>query len=130
MSHAFLDTHVVLWLATDDSALSRSALRLINASAQRSISSLSLVELRMKAIAGRLRFPERFAELCELNGINIEPFDEVAAEQFGRFTSMVGGDPFDWMLLAQASSIPGRTLLTADRRLLALGLDWVVDARA
>ena len=128
MSAVFLDTHVVFWLAAGDDSLSRAALRLINASGQRSISSLSLVELRIKAISGRLRYPERFAELCEVNGISIEPFDDAAAEQFGRFATLSGGDPFDWMLLAQAAAIPGRTFLTADRRLLALGFDWVVDA--
>ena len=44
-----------------------------------------------------------------------------------RFPELVGHDPFDRILMAQAlvEQIP---LLTADRILLGLGLDWVLDA--
>ena len=46
-----------------------------------------------------------------------------------RFPTLVRHDPFDRMIFAQAASRPNTTFFTADKTLIALGLDWVVDAR-
>lgn len=133
MNHSprvFLDTQVIYWLAKGGNELSKGALALINSSNDRRASSISLVEMQMKALAGRLMYPADFAATCAAGGIQFEPFDHLAAAQMPRFVAMSGTDPFDWMILAHAAVSPGRFLLTADQRILELGLDWVVDARA
>jgi PIN domain nuclease of toxin-antitoxin system len=49
------------------------------------------------------------------------------AEAIRDFPELVGHDPFDRLLVAQASRT-GLRLLTADQILLALGRDFIVDA--
>ncbi|MDN5796628.1 MAG: hypothetical protein L0H79_12845 [Intrasporangium sp.] len=56
------------------------------------------------------------------------PFHASHAKEVGRFAALAHHDPFDRMLLAQASA-EGMRFLTSDAVLLGLGLDWVVDAR-
>lgn len=56
------------------------------------------------------------------------PVAQLAAHRITDFTECVGHDPFDRMLLAQAAH-DGMQLVTADRRLVAMDLPFVVDAR-
>ena len=124
---AFIDTQIAFWLAKGDSRLSALALKRINSSAETAMSSLSIAELEIKAGIGKLALPRDLATLFKLQGIKIEAFDEQAASSLARFPSLVRHDPFDRMILAQASSMPDTTFFTADRVLAEMGLDWVVD---
>ena len=91
------------------------------------MSALSIAELEIKAGIGKLPLPKDFASAFTKQAIKIEPFDDQAAAALSRFPSLVRHDPFDRMILAQASAKPNTTFFTADRALVALGLDWVVD---
>ena len=126
---AFLDSHVAYWLAGGSPTLSSRALSSINSFGLRGISSITLVELSMKSRRGLGSIADLAAGF-ESVGIEIEDFTAADAINFGRFTALEGHDPFDRMLLAQAARNPGTTFFTADRVILGLGLDWVVDARA
>ena len=128
MSRAFLDTHVALWLAIGGGDVSVAGLRAIQSFASRTISTLSLIELQLKAAKGA-NFPPGLEERFLSSGIAIEAFGLPAVANFARFESLRGTDPFDRMLLAQAASVPGTTFFTADERLLAFGFDWVTDVR-
>ncbi|MFM5967511.1 MAG: type II toxin-antitoxin system VapC family toxin [Micrococcales bacterium] len=124
---AFLDTHVAYWLAGGSPSLSSRALSSINSFGLRVISSITLVELSMKSRRG-LGSISDLASGFESVGIHVEDFTAEDAMNFGRFAALDGHDPFDRMLLAQAARISGTTFFTADRVILGLGLDWVVDA--
>lgn len=129
MTRAFFDTHVAYWLAKDPHRLSPSLVARINRHHQRAVSSLSFAELEIKHILGRAPefgdLSERFASMA----IEIEPFDYTASRSVARFPTLLRHDPFDRMIFAQAASRPNTTFFTADKTLIALGPDWVVDAR-
>lgn len=57
----------------------------------------------------------------------IECHDDEFAAAGPKTYVWAGRDPFDRILLAQAK-VERPTFLTADRRLLTLGYDWVADA--
>lgn len=126
MRRAFLDSQVAFWLATGSPNLSKQTLKTINGFSSTSISSLTIAELEMKAAIGKLPLPQNLGEVFEKAGIQVESFDAIAAGQLRRFGELSRHDPFDRMILAQASSRIGTTLFTADEALLGLGLDWVV----
>jgi PIN domain nuclease of toxin-antitoxin system len=84
----------------------------------------------MKRMLGRATEIGDLHSRFESVGIAIEPFDYNAARAIARFPSLHNHDPFDRLILAHAASRPTTTFYTADTRLLNLGLDWVVDARA
>ena len=91
---------------------------------------MTFAEFEIKAMLGKkiemVDLYDKFAAM----GIEVEPFDYSASRSIARFHSLVGHDPFDRMIFAQAASRPGTTFFTADTALLELGLDWVVDARS
>lgn len=122
---AFLDTHVAIWLATDDKRLSKAALREINSSSETVISAISLAELEIKANLDKIKLPANLAQLFAANGVNVEPFEASAASQLGRFSNLNRHDPFDRMILAQASMKIDTTFFTADEVITKLDFDWV-----
>jgi PIN domain nuclease of toxin-antitoxin system len=124
---AFIDTQVALWLAKGDARLSAATLKWLNSNSETAMSALSIAELEIKAGIGKLPLPKDFASAFTKQGIKIEPYDDQAAAALSRFPSLVRHDPFDRMILAQASARPNTTFFTADRALAALGLDWVID---
>ena len=123
---AFIDTQVALWLAKGDSRLSSGKLKWLNSSSETVMSALSIAELEIKAGIGKLALPKDFAELFLNQGIKIEAFGQESAASLSRFPSLVRHDPFDRMILAQAGAKKDTVFFTADRALVALGLDWVV----
>ena len=124
---AFIDTQVALWLAKGDSRLTAGTLKWLNSSSETVMSSLSIAELEIKAGIGKLALPKDFADLFLNQGIKIEAFGLESAASLSRFPSLVRHDPFDRMILAQAGAKQDTVFFTADRALVALGLDWVVD---
>ena len=95
---AFIDTQVALWLAKGDSRLSSGTLKWLNSSSETVMSALSIAELEIKAGIGKLALPK--------------------AGGFGSATAR---------RLAQAGAKSDTVFFTADRALVALGLDWVVS---
>lgn len=124
---AFLDTQVALWLAKGDSRLTSATVKWLNSSSETVMSALSIAELEIKAGIGKVALPKDFASQFTNQGIKIEAFDENSAASLSRFPALARHDPFDRMILAQASSRIDTTFFTADAALVALGLDWVVD---
>ncbi|MEP6813989.1 MAG: type II toxin-antitoxin system VapC family toxin [Marmoricola sp.] len=123
-----LDTQVLLWLVTDDDSLGTGSRRLIeNHPGRVHYSPLSLFELTLKQMLGRLRIPDGLDELLRDQGLAPLPVTDRHALAVARFGELVRHDPLDRLLLGQAAAERG-DFLTADRRLLSLGLDWVHDA--
>jgi len=122
---AFLDTHVAIWIARGDAKLSRQVLKDINSHGETVISAISLAELEIKAGIGKLALPPNLGEIFESFGIRVEAFGLEASQQLARFPYLARHDPFDRLILAQASARLGTTFFTADKAIADLGLDWV-----
>jgi PIN domain nuclease of toxin-antitoxin system len=87
-----------------------------------------LFELQIKRAKEKITLVNNLADELESRGIKeLTPKGQDASE-ITRFTSLTQHDPFDRMILAQASA-NNLTLLTSDRALLGLGFEWIKDAR-
>ena len=129
MSGILLDTHVALWSAYKSHRVSKALLTLFDKTTDVYVSSISLAEIAMKQAAGKLKISSAAADDLAEIGFKIVAFEAEAATSVSRFKQLANHDPFDWLLLAQAASL-GATFVTADNKLLTLGLDWVIDAQA
>lgn len=114
-----LDTHVILWLAYEDSKLSKSAREiLLNQESEVYLSAVSFWEISLKFQSGKLDLkghnPEMlksgFDQFYEFRELNLEMED---AGTFFRLDSQIHRDPFDRMLIWQALQ-HGLTFITDD----------------
>jgi PIN domain nuclease of toxin-antitoxin system len=126
-SKILLDTHVAIWVASSPTRLGPKTRKLIQSAKDVSVSSISIAELNMKSMLGGITIPKDLAKRFELADIEVSEFNSSAANEVLRFGSLAKHDPFDRLILAQASAA-GAHLVTADRALLALDLDFVLDA--
>jgi PIN domain nuclease of toxin-antitoxin system len=76
---------------------------------------------------GKLSIPADFSRKLTAQGLALLSITAEHAEAIRDFPELVSHDPFDRLLVAQASRA-GLRLLTADQILLALGRDFIVDA--
>ncbi|MBO0981763.1 type II toxin-antitoxin system VapC family toxin [Microbacterium sp. SD291] len=121
MTACLLDTHVVLWLATDPDRVPASVRKAITDADAVFVSAASSYEIAQKARLGRLphgaRVLTRWSHLLEalfaselaLTGTHMRAAGALAWEH---------RDPFDRMLVAQAQA-DGLILVTADERIRA-----------
>lgn len=129
-----LDTNALYWALTGKPFLGPKALRLIDITPMKHFSSLSLLELELKRIDAILKnrrlfsLPQGLSQKCVDAGLYELPVVAEISGEISRFQALIGHDPFDRIILAQASK-NGLRLLTSDRKLLSLGLDWVIDAQ-
>ena len=123
-----LDTTALLWLLAGDSRLGPEARERV-VSGPTYISAVSVIEVEIKTMLGRLSIPEPLAVAAERAGLAELPLTVAHAEALSRFVELARHDPFDRMLLAQAR-VEGAQLLTSDAVLLGLGHAWVIDARS
>ena len=111
-----LDTHVLLWWLADDAALSLRGRALLESTGNvLFVSAVSIWELRIKQALGKIELPSDFAEVLEAQGFEALPVTIAHAHALSGLP-MHHRDPFDRMLVAQASS-DGLTLATHDEHL-------------
>jgi PIN domain nuclease of toxin-antitoxin system len=121
-----LDSNVLYWLGFDSRRLGKETLRLIRTK-HLYFSSISLAELSEKARSGRIKFYKDPAAQWQEFGIQPLSFFLEAASHFSSFSAHEISDPFDRMIMATARA-NNLKLITSDRRILAQGFDWVLDA--
>lgn len=126
MSGVLLDTHVALWLLSDDRRIGSEARELMVAAPCVFLSAASRWEIRIKASLGKIELPADFADGCAAAGLQDLPVTSSHADAV-KMNALPHRDPFDAMLVAQAQS-EGLSLVTADRKILAAGVG-AVDAR-
>ena len=126
-SQILLDTHVAVWVAGSPGRLGPKTKKLIQTTIDVSVSSISIAELNMKSMLGGIKIPANLSEQFENANIQVSEFTSTAANEILRFGSLAKHDPFDRLILAQASA-NGAKLVTADRALLSLGLNFIIDA--
>jgi len=118
-----LDTHLLLWAASEPQRLSAKARAMLLDSANQLVfSSASLWEISIKNGLARSNFnvdPRRLWRLLLVNGYLELP---VTSEHTVALTDLppLHQDPFDRILIAQAR-VEGLTLLTADKALAKYG---------
>lgn len=122
-----LDSQVVLWLLDDSPRLGKGARESISSAVDVHVSAATVWELTIKTMLGKLAVPGGLADMLIDQGLSLLNVTAEHAEGIREFPELTRHDPFDRLLLAQASQA-GLTLLTADRVLLSLNRTFVVDA--
>jgi len=126
VSGLLLDTHVLLWLLTDDARLGDGARRAI-AKGPAHVSAASTWELKIKQSTGKVTLPDDFEAALPGAGIVELPINFAHTLRIDE-VELPHRDPFD-RLIVSAARLEGLDLVTADRVLLATGLPGLVDAR-
>ena len=119
-----LDTCALLWLASGDKKLSRSALKEINAAAAVYVSAISGFEIALKVARGKLKLPgppqEWFEKVIEHHGLAVLPLELnvcIAAAQL----PPIHDDPCDRFIIA-AVKLHDLTVVTADEHFAKYGV--------
>jgi PIN domain nuclease of toxin-antitoxin system len=110
-----LDTHVFLWALSDPQRLdAKAAAAIQNRNNAVFVSSVSSVEIAIKAALGKLDAPTDLGDEIVLRGFSHMPlcFEHGAAL---RTMPLHHQDPFDRMLIAQAM-LEGLTIITHDQK--------------
>lgn len=111
-----LDTHIFLWLTTDDPRLGRRARAMIENAKAVFVSAASIWEVSIKVRLGKLKTdPASLMEEMQWNGFMELPVTALHAKEVADLL-WHHGDPFDRLLVAQAIAEQLR-LLTADLHL-------------
>ncbi|MDR1136644.1 MAG: type II toxin-antitoxin system VapC family toxin [Clostridiales Family XIII bacterium] len=122
-----LDTHVLLWYFEDSPKLSESVAAIIDsASAQKSVSVVSLWEFSIKSSLNKLSFEGGLTVLWEMitiNGFTILPIQEPHLSQLMRLP-FLHRDPFDRLLIATAVE-EKMTLMSADENIHQYDVQWI-----
>jgi PIN domain nuclease of toxin-antitoxin system len=122
-----LDTSVVISSALNAKRLGPKARRVIKDSDQIFVSSVSIVEIFVKQLLGKIEIQAPITELISTFRFRPLGFEMSMAHELSQLTGLAGFDPFDRMIAATAGAT-GATLITSDRALLDLGFDWIVDS--
>jgi PIN domain nuclease of toxin-antitoxin system len=123
-----LDTQAIIWFAQGNSEFGKRAHKEIEQATALCYSSVSVLEMQIKRMLGKLKVSEEF-----VSGLSDYGFHELAmttadAAGLGEFKALIKHDPFDRVILSTAVG-RGIKLLTSDSVLLSLGINNVIDAR-
>lgn len=122
MTRLLLDSNALFYYLTAASRFGRKTLALLESS-ELHFSAVSLVELKLKMLAGKLRLSSLALDELVSRGLKPVGFSVDSADLFELIANT---DPFDNMLLAQAKS-DNFLFLTSDLKILGLGLPFVLD---
>ncbi|HEY3956249.1 MAG TPA: type II toxin-antitoxin system VapC family toxin [Streptosporangiaceae bacterium] len=122
-----LDSQALLWLLDDNPRLGPRARQAITSAQGVHVSAATVWELSIKAMLGKLSVPAGLSAMITTQGLELLSITAEHAEAIRDFPELTRHDPFDRLLVAQASRA-GLRLLTADQVLLNLGRDFILDA--
>lgn len=122
-----LDSRALLWLLDDSPRLGAQARRAITTAQGVHVSAATVWELTIKTMLGKLTVPADLAKRLPEQGLELLSITAEHAEAIRAFPELIRHDPFDRLLVAQASCT-GLRLLTADQVLLDLRRDFILDA--
>jgi PIN domain nuclease of toxin-antitoxin system len=122
-----LDTSTLISVILFPNRIGKNTLRLVTRSPNLYFSAVSLFEIVVKQMRGKLNLGGSVSEfLGELDAIALPLRAEDALEVLS-FPSLARHDPFDRLLLATTRA-HGAKLITSDRKMLDLGFDWILDS--
>ena len=122
-----LDSQTLLWLLDDNPRLGAMARKTISASPGVHVSAATVWELTIKAMLGKLSVPTALSAALTGQGLIVLSITAEHAEAIRDYPELTRHDPFDRLLVAQADRA-GLRLLTADRVLLGLQREFILDA--
>ena len=122
-----LDSQALLWLLDDNPRLGTHARHLVTTAQGVHVSAAPVWELTIKAMLGKLSVPVDLTERLSEQGLELLSITAEHAEAIRDFPELTRHDPFDRLIVAQASCT-GLRLLTADHVLVNLHRDFIVDA--
>ena len=127
MDRYLLDTHVVLWLATDPSKLSEKVVEILTSNAAKSISVASAWEVAIKLSQNKLEFLQggidafyRIADSSNLTIIGVEKSYLEVVENL----DFIHKDPFDRLIIATAKA-QEMAIITIDENIQKYDVDWI-----
>ena len=121
------DTNVVVWATNSPEKFGPESTDILRKYGNK-VSAVSILEITIKTMLGRLHYVHDAASIQEVLGVSLIDITPVHAESIDIFPELINHDPFDRLLLTQAK-LEGLTLLTSDQKLLALNLPYVLDSR-
>jgi len=122
-----LDTNALLAHLLYPSKLGNKTVKTLGRAENVYFSSVSIAEISIKQLIRKMSFSASILQLAKDSDLQELPFGIEAAVEVSAFSSLVGHDPFDRMIVASASS-GHLNLLTSDRVMLSLGLGWIQDS--
>ena len=122
-----LDSQVLLWLLDDNPRLGPQARQAITSAQGIYVSAATVWELTIKTMLGKLSVPADLSKRLTAQGLALLSITAEHAEALRDFPELTRHDPFDRLLVAQASRT-GLRLLTADQVLLDLRRDFILNA--
>lgn len=122
-----LDSQTLLWLLDDNPRLGPEARTTIGSARGVHVSIATVWELTIKTMLGKLSVPSALSAALSGQGLLLLNITAEHAEAIRDYPELTRHDPFDRLLVAQADRA-GLQLLTADRVLLALRREFILDA--
>jgi PIN domain nuclease of toxin-antitoxin system len=122
-----LDSQSLLWLLDDNPRLGPEARRIISSARGVHVSAATVWELTIKTMLGKLSVPTALSAVLTGQGLLLLNITAEHAEAIRDYPELTRHDPFDRLLVAQADRA-GLRLLTADRVLLGLQREFILDA--
>ncbi len=122
-----LDTNALLAHLLYPSRLGTKTVKNLVKSDNVFFSSVSIAEISIKQLIRKLTFAPSILQLARDSELQELTFGIDAAVEVSAFSSLVGHDPFDRMIVATASSSK-LNLVTSDRVMLSLGFSWIQDS--
>lgn len=110
-----IDTHVLIWLLSDSSALSDAAKAELKGGKKLCVSIASLWEIAIKQTIGKLDISYTIADIvkkCEEYRIDVLPIKTEHLDYISKLPD-IHRDPFDRLIISQAK-IEGCSLITKD----------------
>ena len=122
-----LNGQALLWMLDDNPRLGPQARQAITSAQGVHVSAAAVWELTIKTMLGKLTMPADLTTRLPEQGLELLSVTAEHAEAIREFPELIRHDPFDRLIVAQASRA-GLQLLTADHVLLDLHRDFIIDA--
>ncbi|CCK61207.1 type II toxin-antitoxin system VapC family toxin [Mycobacterium canetti] len=122
-----LDSQTLLWLLDDNPRLGAEARKTIGSARGVHVSAATIWELTIETMRGKLFVPSPLSALLTGQGLLLLNITAEHVEAIRDYPELTRHDPFDRLLVAQADRA-GLRLLTADRVLLELRREFILDA--
>ena len=122
-----LDSQALLWLLDDSPRLGPQARRAVTSAQGVHVSAATVWELTIKTMLGKLTVPADLSKRLPGQGLELLSVTAEHAEAIREFPELIRHNPFDRLIVAQASCA-GLQLLTANHVLLDLRRDFILDA--
>lgn len=122
-----LDSHVLLWLLSGRDRFGARAKAMLEEAEAVYASAASVLELTIKAMLGKVRMPDNLESALAEQGLLALDVTAAHGMAIRDFPEIAKHDPFDRVLVSQAS-IEGMRLMTADGVLLAMRRPFILDA--